>query len=254
VTFLSEDIAPKTTEDVYLKLALLSHRLARPHGLNLDGLFHILPNVAWTSEGPIEIEELAERQLSARLSGQTLEVYSVDKFPKMVNHIVPPQIRIADGARVRFGAHLGPGTTVMQAGFINFNAGTAGPNMVEGRISAGVFVDSGSDLGGASSTLGTLSGGNKAVIHIGRNCLIGANAGAGISLGDNSTIEAGLYVTAGSKVEILDKTGKRVGLVKAKELAGKPGLLFRRNSSTGQIEALEGKATAQLNDSLHINR
>jgi 2,3,4,5-tetrahydropyridine-2-carboxylate N-succinyltransferase len=254
VTILTEDTAPTTTEEVYLKLSLLSHRLVQPHDVNLEGLFNLLPNVAWTSEGPIAVDELAERQLAARLEGRVLEIYSVDKFPKMVNYIVPSQVRIADAARVRLGAYLGAGTTVMHAGFVNFNAGTAGPNMVEGRISAGVFVDSGSDLGGACSTLGTLSGGNSTRVRIGKNCLIGANAGAGISLGDNSTIEAGLYVTAGSKVELLDITGKKVGLVKAKELADKPGLLFRRNSATGRIEALEGKFAIQLNDVLHVNR
>ena len=251
--FLPEDSGPETVPEAYLKLHLLSHRLVKPHGTNLDGLFGVLPNVAWTSEGAVSIQELPARALAARLRGTTLEVSCVDKFPKMTNYVVPTGVRVAHTARVRLGAYLGEGTTIMHEGFVNFNAGTEGPGMIEGRISAGVMVGSGSDLGGSSSTLGTLSGGGNIIISIGKECLIGANAGSGIPLGDRCTIEAGLFVTAGTKVQMLDSSGKAVESVKARELAGKPDLLFRRNSSSGAVECLTNKSAIELNSELHAH-
>ena len=230
--FIATDSAPVTTEETYLKLSLLSHKLARPLELNFSSAFELLPNVAWTSEGPIEVEEIQERILEARLNGKPLQVYSVDRFPKLLDHVVPDDVRIADGSRVRLGAYLGAGTTVMQTGLVNFNAGTEGPNMVEGRVSMGVFVGGGTDLGGGSSIMSSIYR-DSSNISIGKDCVIGANAGAGISLGDACTVEAGLYVTAGTKVELLDSTGRRLGTIKAKDLSGKNNLLFRRNSSTG---------------------
>lgn len=250
---LATDVAPASIPELYLKLHLLSHRQVKPHGVNLTGIFKLLPNVAWTDRGAFDLSELPLRQLEARLKGETLEVHSVDKFPQMTDYVVPSGVRIADSARVRLGAYLGPGTTVMHAGFVNFNAGTAGPNMVEGRISSGVFVDEGSDLGGGCSTMGTLSGGNDKVLSIGKNCLIGANAGVGISLGDGCTIEAGLYVTASSKVRVVDAKGKAQKPVKALELSGKDNMLFRRNSQDGAIECLTTKQQVALNKDLHGN-
>ena len=202
LVILEDDLAPATIPEAYLKLHLLSHRLLKPHQVNLSNIFSLLPNVAWSNKGAIDLNELSEKQLLARAHGEPLQVYSIDKFPKMVDYIVPEGVRIADTARVRLGAYVGEGTTVMHEGFINFNAGTEGPNMVEGRISSGVFVDKDSDLGGGCSTMGTLSGGNDQIISVGRNCLIGANAGIGISLGDNCTVEAGLYITAGAKISL----------------------------------------------------
>jgi len=251
--FLSEDTGPATVPEAYLKLHLLSHRMVKPHGTNLEGLFGVLPNVAWTSEGAISVQELPARSLSARLRGETLEVSCVDKFPKMTNYVVPTGVRIAHTARVRLGAYLGEGTTIMHEGFVNFNAGTEGPGMIEGRISAGVMVGTGSDLGGSSSTLGTLSGGGNIVISIGKECLIGANAGSGIPLGDRCTIEAGLFVTAGTKVQMLDSSGNATESVKARELAGKSDLLFRRNSSSGTVECLTNKSAVELNTELHAH-
>lgn len=248
---IANDTKPACVPEVYLKLHLLSHRLVRPHGINLDGMFGLLPNVAWTTAGPIAVNELPQAQLAARLRGEILHVKSVDKFPPMTDYVVPGGVRIADGARVRLGAYLGEGTTIMHEGFSNFNAGTEGPAMIEGRISAGVFVGASSDLGGGCSVLGTLSGGNKTVISIGKNCLIGANAGLGIPLGDRCTIEAGLYLTAGSKVSLLDSNGKEVQTVKARELSGKSDLLFRRNSQSGRIECLTNKSEIELNSILH---
>ena len=197
-------------------------------------MFGILPNVAWTSQGPIDVKELAHAQTRARAYGEVLTVHSVDKFPRMTDYVVPHGVRIGDASRIRLGAHLGEGTTVMHEGFINFNAGTLGVSMVEGRISAGVVVGDGSDLGGGSSTMGTLSGGGNIIISVGEQCLLGANAGLGIPLGDRCTIESGLYLTAGSKVKLLDKDGQAVGTVKARELANTDDLLFRRNSVTGE--------------------
>lgn len=253
VTLLSTDEAPTSVPEVYLKLHLLSHRLVKPHNTKLDGMFGVLPNVAWTSQGAIAIDELTERQLEARLKGELLEVMSVDKFPKMANYVVPSGVRIAHTARVRLGAYLGEGTTIMHEGFVNFNAGTEGPGMVEGRISAGVMLGAGSDLGGGASTMGTLSGGNNVVIALGKECLIGANAGVGIPLGDRCTIEAGLYVTAGSVVAMLDENGVAVKSVKARELAGHSDLLFRRNSKTGAMEVLTNKSAIELNEALHAH-
>lgn len=253
VTLLESDAKPASVPEVYLKLHLLSHRLAKPHSLNLDGMFGVLPNVAWTSRGAIAIADLPAEQLTARLHGETLEVNSVDKFPKMTDYVVPAGVRIADTARVRLGAYIGEGTTIMHEGFCNFNAGTEGPAMIEGRISAGVWVNANSDLGGGCSVLGTLSGGGKVVISIGQNCLIGANAGLGIPLGDRCTIEAGLYVTAGTKVTLLDNQGKEAGTCKARELSGKSDMLFRRNSVTGRVECLTNKSEIELNAALHSN-
>jgi len=250
---LREDAPPASVPEGYLKLHLLSHRLVPPHGTNLEGLFGVLPNVAWTSEGAIDIAELAERQLAARLRGEVLEVSCVDKFPKMTNYVVPAGVRVAHTARVRLGAYLGEGTTVMHEGFVNFNAGTDGPGMIEGRISAGVRIGSGSDLGGGCSTIGTLSGGGNIVIAVGRECLIGANAGIGIPLGDRCTVEAGLFVTAGTKVTMLDSEGLPVETVKARDLAGKSDLLFRRNSTTGAVECLTNRSAVELNEELHAH-
>ncbi len=250
---LQEDRPPGNVPEAYLKLHLLSHRLVRPHGTNLEGLFGALPNVAWTSEGAIDINELPQRQLAARLRGAVLEVSCVDKFPKMTNYVVPAGVRIAHTARVRLGAYLGEGTTIMHEGFVNFNAGTAGPGMIEGRISAGVMVGSGSDLGGGCSTIGTLSGGGNIVISVGEKCLIGANAGIGIPLGDRCTVEAGLFVTAGTKVTMLDADGMPAHTAKARDLAGKSDLLFRRNSTTGAVECLTNRSAVELNNELHAH-
>jgi len=238
LVILKTDDDPTTTPEAYLKLHLLSHRHLKPHQVNLNKIFALLPNIAWTNFGAIDLEELPEQQLLVRARGELLQVHSVDKFPKMTDYVVPKGVRIADTARVRLGAYIGEGSTIMQEGFVNFNAGTEGPNMVEGRISAGVFVQQGSDLGGGCSTMGTLSGGNSTVISVGKDCLIGANAGIGISLGDNCTVEAGLYITAGSKITIIDENKQSVGQVTAKELSGKSNLLFRRHSQTGAIECL----------------
>ena len=253
VTLLAEDAALTSTPEAYLKLHLLSHRLVKPHGLNLTGIFPLLPNVAWTSQGAVDLGELAERQLEARLKGDLLEVFSVDKFPKMTDYVVPAGVRIADSARIRLGAYVGEGTTVMHEGFVNFNAGTAGPGMIEGRVSAGVFVGKGSDLGGGCSTMGTLSGGGNIIISVGEGCLIGANAGIGIPLGDRNTVEAGLYITAGTKVNLLDEGNALVKVVKARDLAGQPDLLFRRNSLTGAVECKTHKSAIELNEALHAH-
>lgn len=250
---LTEDAAPADVPQGYLKLHLLSHRLVKPHGTNLDGLFGVLPNVAWTNKGAVDISEVAERQFAARLRGEVLEVSCVDKFPKMTNYVVPTGVRIAHTARVRLGAHLGEGTTIMHEGFVNFNAGTDGPGMIEGRISAGVSVGAGSDLGGGCSTMGTLSGGGNIILSVGKECLIGANAGIGIPLGDRCTVEAGLFVTAGTKVNILDTQGMPVETAKARDLMGKSDLLFRRNSSTGAVECLTNRSAVELNEELHAH-
>ena len=253
VTLLAEDAALTSTPEAYLKLHLISHRLVKPHGLNLTGIFPLLPNVAWTNQGAVDLAELAERQLEARLKGYLLEVVSVDKFPKMTDYVVPAGVRIADSARIRLGAYVGEGTTVMHEGFINFNAGTEGPGMIEGRVSAGVFVGKGSDLGGGCSTMGTLSGGGNIVISVGEGCLIGANAGIGIPLGDRNTVESGLYITAGTKVNLLDEQGELVKVVKARELAGQTDLLFRRNSLTGAVECKTHKSAIELNEAMHAH-
>lgn len=249
--FLEDNIAPASVPEVYLKLHLLSHRLCKPHALNLQGAFGILRNIAWTNQGAIAVEELSARQLLARSQGEMLDVMSVDKFPKMVNYVVPGGVRIADTARVRLGAYVGEGTTVMHEGFINFNAGTEGSAMVEGRISAGVVIGEGSDLGGGCSTMGTLSGGGTAIISVGRDCLIGANAGIGIALGDRCIVEAGLYVTGGTIVSVLDHEGNLVQHTKARDLSGRNDLLFRRNSQTGSVECKTNKTSIALNEELH---
>jgi len=241
--------APIDAADAYLRLHLLSHRLVTPHSINLDGIFGLLTNVAWTSLGPVAIDNLSAVQLNTRIKGQHLTVYSVDKFPRMVDYVVPSGVRIADADRVRLGAHLASGTTIMHEGFVNFNAGTLGTSMVEGRISAGVTVGNGSDIGGGASIMGTLSGGGKEVIAIGENSLVGANAGVGISLGDNCIIESGTYITAASKLTLPDGQ-----VVKARELSGANGLLYRRNSLTGALEAVVREGSwGGLNAALHKN-
>lgn len=251
LTILATDEQPTNAPEVYLKLQLISHRLVKPHGLNLNGMFGLLPNVAWTNEGAISLDELPQRQLEARAAGRVISVNSVDKFPKMTDYVVPAGIRIGDASRVRLGAHLAEGTTIMHEGFVNFNAGTLGTGMIEGRISAGVVVGNGSDLGGGCSTMGTLSGGNDVIISVGEGCLLGANAGLGIPLGDRCTIEAGLYVTGGAKVVVLDDQNNEVEVVKAGDLAGKSDLLFRRNSQTGRVEVKTNKSAIELNEELH---
>jgi 2,3,4,5-tetrahydropyridine-2-carboxylate N-succinyltransferase len=243
------DTAPTGAADAYLRLHLLSHRLVRPHELNLDGIFGVLSNVVWTSAGPCSVEDFEQTRMRLRADGPVM-VYGVDKFPRMVDYVVPTGVRIADGDRVRLGAHLAAGTTVMHEGFVNYNAGTLGQSMVEGRISAGVVVDEGSDVGGGASIMGTLSGGGTEVIRIGQRCLVGANAGVGISLGDDCVVEAGLYVTAGTKVRLAESDLP----VKASELSGLPGLLFRRNSLSGAVEAVARTGSGiSLNEALHAN-
>ncbi len=244
--------APRDASDVYLRLHLLSHRLVHPHGVNLEGIFGLLANVVWTSAGPCAVAGFEEVRLALRARGP-VQVFGVDKFPRMTDYVLPTGVRIADADRVRLGAHLAEGTTVMHEGFVNYNAGTLGTSMVEGRISAGVVVGDGSDIGGGASIMGTLSGGGKAVISIGRRCLLGANAGIGISLGDDCVVEAGCYVTAGTKVTILDMDSKPK-VVKASELSGADNVLFRRNSVTGAIEARPWSGEGiSLNAVLHTN-
>jgi len=250
---IETDVTATSTPEVYLKLHLLSHRLVKPHGINLDGIFGLLPNIAWTNKGPIDLNELPAKQLQARLAGDIIEVKSVDKFPQMTDYVVPSGVRIADASRVRLGAYIGTGTTIMHEGFVNFNAGTEGTSMIEGRISAGVMVGKGSDLGGGCSTMGTLSGGGNIVISVGENSLIGANAGIGIPLGDRCTVESGLYITAGTKVVMMDSNNQKVETVKARDLANQADLLFRRNSSNGQVECLTNKTAIELNEALHAN-
>ncbi|TDD47095.1 2,3,4,5-tetrahydropyridine-2,6-dicarboxylate N-succinyltransferase [Nonomuraea terrae] len=240
--------APVDAHDVYLRLHLISARLVRPHGVNLDGVFGLLANVVWTNFGPCPVPDFERTRLRLRPRGQ-VTVYSVDKFPRMVDYVLPSGVRIADADRVRLGAHLASGTTVMHEGFVNFNAGTLGASMIEGRVSAGVVVGDGSDVGGGASIMGTLSGGGKQVISIGERCLLGANSGLGISLGDDCVVEAGLYVTAGTKVALPDGT-----VVKAAELSGSDGILLRRNSQSGAVEAVPRKGQRiELNAALHAN-
>ena len=242
-------VAPKDVVDVYLRLHLLSHRLVKPHSINLDNIFTLLPNVVWTSVGACEINSFDQVRLALQNKYGNLTVYSVDKFPRMIDYVIPDGVRIADGDRVRLGAYLSAGTTVMHEGFVNFNAGTLGKSMVEGRISSGVVVGDGSDIGGGASIMGTLSGGGKEVISIGERTLLGANSGAGISLGNDCVIEAGVYITAGSKILLPD--GK---IVKAKELSGANNLLFRRNSQSGSLEVVPKNGSwSGLNSVLHNN-
>ena len=246
---IDTDTAPTNAIDVYLRLHLLSHRLAKPRTLNLDGAFGLLTNVAWTNIGPILPENINQVRWEERRSGHLLNVHGVDKFPRMTDYVVPSGVRIADANRVRLGAYLSSGTTVMHEGFCNFNAGTLGASMVEGRISAGVVVGDGSDIGGGASIMGTLSGGGKEVVSIGERCLLGANAGIGISLGDECIVEAGLYVTGGSLITLPDGE-----VVKGRTLSGASGLLFRRNSVTGAIEATQRSGNwGGLNAALHKN-
>ncbi len=245
--------APTSTEDVWLRLHLLSARHVVPHSISMDGVFGLLTNVVWTSAGPCAVEGFESTRARLRATGQHVTVHGVDKFPRMVDYVLPSGIRVADADRVRLGAHLAEGTTVMHEGFVNFNAGTLGASMVEGRISAGVLVGDGSDVGGGASIMGTLSGGGKEVISIGERCLLGANAGIGISLGDDCVVEAGCYVTAGTKVTITD-IDRKPQVVKALELSGADHVLFRRNSVTGAIEAVPWKSEGiTLNAALHAN-
>ena len=243
-------------EDVvsaYLKLHLISYRFVLPNSVNLDGLFNALPNVAWTNKGPISIDEIDQKLLNSKQNKGDLFIRSLDKFPQLVDYIIPKNVRIADASRVRLGAYLSPGTTIMHEGFVNFNAGTLGTAMIEGRISAGVVVGDNSDLGGGCSTMGTLSGGNNIKISIGENCLIGANAGVGIPLGDNCTIEAGLYITAGTKIEVYKQNGDIDGVFKGSELSNCSNLVFLRNSQTGKVIAKVSQKSINLNSELHKN-
>jgi 2,3,4,5-tetrahydropyridine-2-carboxylate N-succinyltransferase len=244
--------APEDASDAYLRLHLLSHRLVRPHGANVDGIFGKLANVVWTNHGPCAVADFEEVRLGLRARGP-VQVFGVDKFPRMTDYVVPTGVRVADADRVRLGAHLASGTTVMHEGFVNYNAGTLGASMVEGRISAGVVVGNGSDIGGGASIMGTLSGGGTTVISIGERCLLGANAGIGISLGDDCVVEAGCYVTAGTKVTIRDMDSKPK-VIKASELSGASNVLFRRNSVSGAVEARPwARDGIALNADLHSN-
>ena len=246
---LNQDTAIKNVKDAYLKLHLLSLKLVKPNTINLEGIFNALPNVVWTSQGPVHPDDLEE----IRKDNDSLYVRSIDKFPCLTDYVIPEGIRIADASRVRLGAYLSEGTTVMHEGFVNFNAGTLGPAMIEGRISAGVVIGANSDLGGGCSTMGTLSGGNDVKISVGEDCLLGANSGLGIPLGDRCIVEAGLYLTAGSKVEVLDKNNELVKIVKASELSSKEDQLFIRNSLTGAIQCKPNNKKVSLNDQLHTN-
>jgi 2,3,4,5-tetrahydropyridine-2-carboxylate N-succinyltransferase len=241
------DAPPTSTADVWLRLHLLSHRLVPPQAQNLDGVFGLLTNVVWTDAGPCAVAGFAETRLRARDGGHHLTVLGIDKFPRMTDYVVPTGVRIADASRVRLGAYLSPGTTVMHEGFVNYNAGTLGASMVEGRISAGVAVGDGSDVGGGASIMGTLSGGGKDIVSVGRRCLLGANSGIGISLGDDCVVAAGCYVTAGTKLTLPDGS-----VVKARELSGESGWQFWQNSVTGAVEAVRRQgAGIALNDALH---
>jgi len=243
------DAAPQSAADAYLRLHLISHRLVQPHGLNLDGVFGLLTNVVWTSAGPCSLVDFETTRARLKAAHGNVTVYGVDKFPRMVDYVIPDGVRIADADRVRLGAYLASGTTIMHEGFVNFNAGTLGKSMVEGRISAGVVVGDGSDVGGGASIMGTLSGGGKEVISIGERCLLGANSGLGISLGNDCVIESGTYITAGSKIMLPD--GK---VVKARELSGASNLIFRRNSITGNLEVVPKVGGWEgLNSILHSN-
>tara|TARA_B100000073_G_scaffold336126_1_gene330528 strand:+ start:142 stop:1020 length:879 start_codon:yes stop_codon:yes gene_type:complete len=248
VTELVEDGPIENIPIAFLKLHLISHRHFKPNTLNMDNIFNVLETIAWTNQGPMR-PEVAEKLVDGT---SNLKIFSLDKFPPMTDYITPSNIRIADTSRVRLGAYLGKGTTIMHEGFVNYNAGTEGPNMIEGRISAGVFIGKDSDLGGGSSTMGTLSGGNKEVISVGERCLLGANAGIGISLGDDCTVEAGLYMTAGTKVTFLDESGEDK-ILKAIELSGKNGILYFRDSLSGKVCAKPNKSKFKLNKVLHDN-
>ena len=246
ITELVEDTPIEDIPTAFLKLHLISHRYFKPNALNMNNIFNVLETIAWTNQGPMR-PEVAEKLVDGV---SNLKIFSLDKFPPMTDYIIPSNVRIADTSRVRLGAYLGKGTTIMHEGFVNYNAGTEGPNMIEGRISAGVFVNKNSDLGGGSSTMGTLSGGNKEVISIGERCLLGANAGIGISLGNDCTVEAGLYITAGTKVTVLEEKDK---VVKAIELSGKDAILYFRDSLSGKVCAKPNKGKFKLNKVLHDN-
>jgi len=250
VTEIGDLSAPPTGPgDAYLRLHLLSHRVYKPHEINVDGIFAVLNNVVWTSEGPCDVVDFTETRKRLIRAGRAPAVTSVDKFPRMIDYVIPPGVRIADGDRVRLGAYLGEGTTVMHEGFVNFNAGTLGTSMVEGRISSGVLVGDGSDIGGSASIMGTLSGGGTEIIKVGKRCLLGANSGIGISLGDDCVVEAGLYVTGGTVIMLPDGQ-----TAKGRELSGVSNMLFRRNSLTGAVEALSRSGSwGGLNEALHQN-
>ena len=241
----------ESVSDAYIKLHLLSHKLVLPNSINLDGLFSNLPNIVWTNQGSISIEEIENKLNESKINKNDLYIRSIDKFPCLTDYIIPKNVRIADARRVRLGAYLSEGTTIMHEGFVNFNAGTLGPAMIEGRISAGVTVGKNSDIGGGASTMGTLSGGNNTKISIGENCLLGANSGIGISLGDNCIVEAGLYITAGTKITLLNDDESK--LVKASEISGIKDMLFLRESTTGKVIAKPNKKTSALNKELHNN-
>jgi 2,3,4,5-tetrahydropyridine-2-carboxylate N-succinyltransferase len=252
VTTVIDDLSGPLADphDAYLRLHLLSHRLVKPHEINMDGIFGVLNNVAWTTHGPVDPADVPAVRARFLTAGEPLQITGVDKFPRMVDYVVPSGVRIADADRVRLGAHLAEGTTVMHEGFVNYNAGTLGASMVEGRISAGVLVGDGSDVGGGASIMGTLSGGGTTVVAVGQRCLLGANSGLGISLGDDCVIEAGLYLTAGTLVALPDGD-----VVKARELSGANGLLFRRHSQTGAVEATQRSGRwGGLNAALHANQ
>ena len=251
---ITQDQKIDSVEEAYLKLHLLSYKFFQPNTLNLDNLFNILPNVAWTNKGPIDLSEIDQKILESKSQNISIEIKSIDKFPRLVDYIVPAGVRIADSSRVRLGAYLSEGTTIMHEGFVNFNAGTLGAAMIEGRISAGVVIGENSDLGGGASTMGTLSGGNEVKISVGENCLIGANSGLGIPLGNNCIIEAGLYITGGSKVEVFDQDMQSKGIIKAEKLSNKNNILFIRNSLSGAIEARVNTKSIELNYSLHLNQ
>lgn len=246
------DSSIKDISSAYLKLHLISYKFVTPNSINLDGLFGVLPNVAWTNQGPIAINEIDERLSKSKLEDGKLFIRSLDKFPCLTDYIIPKNVRIADASRVRLGAYLSSGTTIMHEGFVNFNAGTLGKAMIEGRISAGVIIGNNSDLGGGCSTMGTLSGGNDIKISVGENCLLGANSGLGIPLGDNCIVEAGLYITAGTKIELFDDEGSK-GVMKGSELSNYSNLVFIRNSLNGKVIAKPNKLSVELNSELHSN-
>jgi 2,3,4,5-tetrahydropyridine-2-carboxylate N-succinyltransferase len=246
------DSSIKDISSAYLKLHLISYKFVTPNSINLDGLFGVLPNVAWTNQGPIAINEIDERLSKSKLEDGNLFIRSLDKFPCLTDYIIPKNVRIADASRVRLGAYLSSGTTIMHEGFVNFNAGTLGKAMIEGRISAGVIIGNNSDLGGGCSTMGTLSGGNDIKISVGENCLLGANSGLGIPLGDNCIVEAGLYITAGTKIELFDDEGSK-GVMKGSELSNYSNLVFIRNSLNGKVIAKPNQLSVELNSELHSN-
>lgn len=250
---LVSDEAITDVPTAFLKLFLISNKSYKPNELVLDNIFNTLETLAWTSSGPMEVTAAQKKLLETKISGQPFSIYSVDKFPPLTDYLIPQKVRIADTARVRLGAYLGEGTTIMHAGFVNFNAGSEGPNMVEGRISSKVFVAKGSDLGGGSSTMGTLSGGNNQVISIGENSLVGANAGVGISLGNNCTVEAGLYITSGTKITVMDDKNEEQRTVNAIELSGLNNILYIRDSLTGKVLAKPNNKEFSLNEILHNN-